>query len=335
MYNLRDEVSKITKKYKSNAESHYKRLTRFLVLFSNGNLWTSILEFGIELLDKNRWTLCYLDATEWKIGKFSLHILVLSIDYQNVAIPIYFQVYNHKGVLSEKKRIEFVEKVAAQINLKEKTIIADREFIGNDYFLKFQELGINFVSRIRKEMYKTNILCSRNYESIKKRALKKGKASALIQIDGLKFRLWIVKNAQQNTDEPLIYILTNILDKRDTPDLYRLRWRIECLFKHLKTNGYNLEDLRITDLNKIRLLVSMLVLAYILAISTAIKERKNKPVKKKVYQDQKQYDTISLFKEGQSLLKQSFISLVRLLDIIQFIDIVLKAPLPFNIQFVQ
>ena len=293
------------------------------------------MQFGLELLGKTHWTIAYLDATEWKIGKFNLHILVLSIDYQNVAIPIYFQVYNHKGVLSEKKRVEFIEKAAILIDLKGKTIIAGREFIGNNYFLTFQKLSINFISRIRKEMYKTNILDNRSYESIKKRALKKGKASALIQIDGLRFRLWIVKNAQQNTDEPLIYILTNILDKRSTPDLYQLRWRIEYLFKHLKTNGYNLEDLRITDLNKIRLLTSMLVLAYILAITTAIKERKDKPVKKKVYQNQKQYDTISLFKQGQSLLKQSFITLTRLLDIIQFINVVLKSPLPFNIQFVQ
>ena len=42
------------------------------------------------------------------------------------------------------------------------TVLASVMLVNNDYFLKFQELGINFVSRIRKEMYKTNILCSRN-----------------------------------------------------------------------------------------------------------------------------------------------------------------------------
>ena len=165
-------------------------------------------------------------------------------------------------------------------------------------------------------MYKNDILGNRSYESVKKRALKKGKASVLIKVEDFKFRLWIVKNARQNTDEPLIYILTNILDKRDTPDLYRLRWRIECLFKHLKTNGYNLESLRVTDLNKIRLLVSMLVLAYVLAILTVLNERKTICVKKKIYQDQKQYGSISVFKQGQSILKQSFITLTRFLDII-------------------
>lgn len=335
LYDLRDEVGKLTEKYKSKTESHYKRLTRFLVSFSIGNLWASVLAFGLELLDQNDWSLCYLDATEWNIGKFSLHVLVLAIDYQGVAIPIYFQVYAHKGVLSEEKRVIFLEKAAIHLNLQAKTVIADREFIGNDYFLKFQELDINFISRIRKQMYKSNILGNRTYDSIKKKALKKGKASTLIEINNLKFRLWIVKNTRQDTNEPLVYMLTNILHKRNIPDLYRLRWRIEYLFKHLKTNGYNLEDLRITDLNKIRLLLSMLVLAYILAILTAINERKTKPVKKKTYQTQKKYDLVSVFKQGQSLLKQSFISLSRFLDIILFINVVIKAPLPFNRHFVQ
>ncbi len=108
LYNLRDEVGKLTEKYKSKAESHHKRLTRFLVWYSTRSLRTNVLQFGLELLNKNAWTLSYLDATEWSIGKFNLHILVLSIDYQGTPIPVYFQVYSHKGVWSEKKRIEFL-----------------------------------------------------------------------------------------------------------------------------------------------------------------------------------------------------------------------------------
>lgn len=77
-------------------------MTRFLVSFSMGGLWASVLKFGLELLDKNNWSICYIDATEWNIGKFNVHTLVLAIDYQGVAVPIYFQVYSHKGVLSER-----------------------------------------------------------------------------------------------------------------------------------------------------------------------------------------------------------------------------------------
>ena len=98
---------------------------------------------------------------------------------------------------------------------------------------------------------------------------------------------------------------------------------------------YNLEDLRMTDLNKIRLLISIVILAYIMAIITALEERKKAPVKKKVYKNSGSFDCISVFKQGQSLLKQSFISLIRFLDIMQFMNVTIKAPLPFNKQFVQ
>lgn len=96
---------------------------------------------------------------------------------------------------------------------------------------------------------------NRSYESLEKRALKKSKASALVTIEGKAYRLWIVRNASKSEKEPLVYLLTNLLNKSNTPDLYRLRWRIEYLFKHLKTNGYNLEDLRLKNANKIRLMI--------------------------------------------------------------------------------
>jgi Transposase DDE domain len=334
IYNLRDETGKLSEKYKTQPESHYKRLTRFLLLNSAGDLWLSILCYGLDLLDQ-KITISYLDATEWKIGTFKLHILMLCADYEGVAIPLYFQIYNHKGVLSESARIQFLANACKNSCLQSMTIVADREFIGTKWFCNFQELNLTFIIRLRQGIYKDKLVNNLSYLKLQKRANKKGKASARIKIEHQMFRLWVIKNRNKTAGEPLIYVLTNILDKRNTPNLYRLRWKIECLFKHMKTNGYNLEDLRITNLSKIRLILSMLVLAYILAILTALDERKNKKVIRKYYADGRCFDSISVFKQGQSLLKQNFISLRRLLDLIQFLNVSIKAPLPFNKAFVQ
>jgi hypothetical protein len=333
LYNLRDEVGKISEKYKK-PDSYYKRLTRFLVNNALSALWSSILLYGLDLLNIDI-SLCYLDATEWAIGKFKLHVLVLAADYKGVAVPIYFKVYSHKGVLSEKERINFMHLACQHCPLENATIVADREFIGDQWFENLAGLSLHFIIRLRKGQYNGNLTGNRTYKSLEKRATKKSKASSLILINEQPFRLWVVKNAVKDDKEPLIYLLTNILDKRNTPDLYRLRWKIECLFKHLKTNGYNLEDLRITNLDKIRLLIAMLVLVYILAILTALDERKKEPVKTKTYQDGREFDNISVFKQGQSILKRSFISLRRLLDLIQFINVKIAAPLPFNKLIVQ
>lgn len=278
------------------------------------------------MLGKDK-SVCYLDGTEWSIGKFNLHCLVLAVDYQGIAVPIYFKIYKHKGVLSEKERIDFMKLANQFCQLTNSIIIADREFIGNKWFENFHDLSLNFVIRLRKGQYKNNLVGNISYLKLEKRALKKGKASSLVLINELTFRLWIVKNAIKNDKEPLVYILTTIINKRESPDLYRLRWKIETLFKHLKTNGYNLEDLRMINLDKIRLLLSVVSLAYIIAILIAFKNRKKVPVKKKRYKNGTSFDVISIFKQGQSLLKQSFVTLGEFLEKIQY----LKTTLPDSI----
>ena len=111
--------------------------------------------------------------------------------------------------------------------------------------------------------------------------------------------------------------------------------KIENLFRHLKTNGYNLEALRMTNLEKIRLMFSMVVLAYIMSILTALDERKKKSSQKKLYKDGRTFDAVSVFKQGQSLIKQRFVTLSRFLDIIQFLNVIIKSAIPYQIKFVQ
>ena len=329
-----EAVGKITEKCNSQTESHYKRLTRFVLLNSFGNLWYHILCYGLDLLNL-KLNICYLDGTEWYIGSFKLHILVLAVDYKGVAIPIYFQCYNHKGVLLEYERIKFLENARAYCPLQDANIIADREFIGNEWFCYFERLGLFFTCRIRQGMYKNNLISNLSYAQLQKKALKKGQASGLVQVGGQLFRLWIIKKIETDSKEPLIYVLTNVLTKRDAPNLYKLRWKIENLFKHLKINGYNLEALRMTNLCKIRLMFSMVVLAYIVSILTALDERKKKPCKKKKYHNGRSFDAISVFKQGQSLIKQRFVTLSQFLDLVQFLNVQIKVPIPYHKYFVQ
>ena len=61
-----------------------------------------------------------MDGTEWKIGSFELHILVLAAQVNGIAIPVFFKVYEHKGVLSENERIHFIRKAFVIIDLQGK-----------------------------------------------------------------------------------------------------------------------------------------------------------------------------------------------------------------------
>jgi hypothetical protein len=76
-------------------------------------------------------------------------------------------------------------------------------------------------------------------------------------------------------------------------------------------------------------LFSMVVLAYIMSILTALDERKTKPVKKKNYKDGRSFDAVSIFKQGQSLIKQRFVTLWQFLSLVQFLNVKISVPI-FN-----
>ncbi|MEZ4773092.1 MAG: transposase [Bacteroidia bacterium] len=60
--------------------------------------------------------------------------------------------------------------------------------------------------------------------------------------------------------------LTTLRSSRYAAAAYKLRWKIECMFKHLKTNGYHLEDLNLKDAGKTRLMMALVATAYLLAL---------------------------------------------------------------------
>lgn len=80
----------------------------------------------------NNLLIFFLDGTEWKIGSFELHVLVLAAPVKGVAIPVYFKVYQHKSVLSENNHINFIRKAFAIIDLHGKLLIADRDLLAKN-----------------------------------------------------------------------------------------------------------------------------------------------------------------------------------------------------------
>lgn len=150
-----------------------------------------------------------MDGTEWKIGSFELHVLVLAAQVNGVAIPVYFKVYEHKGVLSEHERINFIRKSFVIIDLQGKILIADREFIGKEWFKSLVDFGLNFVIRLRKGMYSSQIP---NYHKLEKRALKKGYSQAIFSLNEQKYRIEMWRS--NNKNEPIIYMITNVLSTK-------------------------------------------------------------------------------------------------------------------------
>ncbi len=117
----------------------------------------------------------------------------------------------------------------------------------------------------------------------------------------------MLKNPKDDPDEPLLYFISTLTHKVKITEAYRRRWRIETCFKHLKTQGFNIEDLNFKDDGKIMLLIAIVIMAYVLSLREAFESGS---LKQKVYRDGRSSMAISFFRQGISCLRRHVQSLV-------------------------
>ena len=98
-----------------------------------------------------------MDRTNWRWGKKDINILMLSIVYKGIAIPLFWDLLPKKGNSNTAERIKIIDRFIKQFG---KTMIAgllsDREFVGDDWFNWLLTEGIPFCIRIKGNVITTN-----------------------------------------------------------------------------------------------------------------------------------------------------------------------------------
>ena len=96
-------------------------------------------------------------------------------------------------------------------------------------------------------------------------------------------------------------LLTNIdWPKHKVLACYRIRWCTESLFRHLKSNGFDLEAMGFANRRKIRLLVAIVVVLYVICVAEGLKHFER--IGRKRYQDGSAYGSESVFRNGYGVL---------------------------------
>jgi hypothetical protein len=315
---LKHQIGVILGNENTQGDSHYRRLTRFFDdLFHLRLLWKSLLKIVIETLvlrlDKrggHKYVL--IDATCWEFGITKFHFLFISIVYEGISIPIFFVNLSKKGLSNFDERKRFLQMANILIPLKGMTLLADREYIGREWFIFLvSELSLNFVIRLPQGDYKTDV--GYLYGQFI-RDIKKGKTKEIsLSIGNNSFRIIGVKNKNpENKDDDLLILLTNLPNKKQKIiNIYGLRWQIECMFKAFKSNGFNLEELGFTNPNKVRLMLCIVIACYVLCVCEGIKKIKKKA--KKMKKDEKQ-KRISIFHQGYEIVNLKAQKIVLFLD---------------------
>jgi len=263
------------------ASSNYKRLIRIFDTYARTNLWIELLRFGFQVL-RLKAEYLIIDGTKWKRGEKWYHYQVLSFVYKGVAIPIYWENINKNGISNYEERKRLFDKALTYFNIAGKTLLADREYIGIDWFKYLINKGIEFTIRTKKNTYVEiiNQAGGRTYQEMIDKVLRSklpDKAvGKIIEMEGEKLFFVVMKNPKNDPKDPVLFILSTHLDKcaKAIGLSYCLRYKIEHCFKHLKSNGFCLEQLNLRTMTRCRLLMAITVFAYVLSINEGLKDYK-------------------------------------------------------------
>ena len=295
LWKLKGSVGRLLGNTATDPRSHYQRLKRWLWTAAHTkSLWVGMLQSSVSLLEKKSKCLI-VDGTSWKWGGKTYHFLTLSVLYQGVSIPIWWQDLAKIGISSQQQRKRMMQSALKVLNLRGKVLLGDREYIGTHWFELLHQAGIGMVIRLRKGSYESDI--ERQGSSVNKlESRARGKVG---QVVWKKFTLqdhtyYYVLRAYRSRAGKLEYLrLISSVVPALAIQYYGYRYRIETMFKHLKSNGFDLESLHVQKAYKVRMMMALMVLAYTLAVCYGLQHYKRRIAIKK-----HGYAEMSIFRYG-------------------------------------
>lgn len=206
-----------------------------------------------------------LDRTNWQFAGVNFNILCLTIVADGVGLPILWTMLDKRGNSNQEERKLLIIRYIRLFGLDSiDCIIADREFIGHQWFEFLVNNPVKFYVRIRENLT----------------VLKKGQELKVF---------WLFNNLPINTirqlDKPIligeqwVYLTgMKIINRKkqiefvivatyqaeiQTMQVYAKRWSIECFFKAIKTAGFNIEDTHLTDQKRLEKLFAVVAIAFV------------------------------------------------------------------------
>jgi hypothetical protein len=248
-------------------ESTERRIQRFFGKFIINYHFFSVMLYS--LLGIKGKLAIILDRTNWDYGKKHINIFVAAALYkrigllQNFAVPLAWEVFDKKGNSNTQERKKLMTRIFCVVGKENiEVVLADREFIGDEWLNFLHVNGIPFIVRIKKMMF---------VEYGGKRVNALGLVSSVkynkkLQFDVLLNGIPIKLAATRSVDGELVIVAASMDVVGDPLDQYRLRWMIELFFKSAKTKGFNIEETHMTDPAKIKSIFAFVALASVCAV---------------------------------------------------------------------
>lgn len=249
---------------KADPASTYRRLQRFFQHVRLPGDWAAPVIARLAG-GADRRTLV-MDRTNWKIGERHVNLLVLAIRTRHSQVPLMWTVLDRAGHSETPDRIALMERYIAIFGQDGiAMLLADREFIGEDWFKWLEHHDIPFTIRIAKNRLATRPDGCRVKLATQITLHGRGRRTTAT-LDGMARPLHFA--ALKPKDGDWVIVATNRAG-HNALATYRKRWAIESLFGNTKTRGLNFEDTRLTDPAKLHLLTALVAIAVAWSVRAA------------------------------------------------------------------
>jgi hypothetical protein len=282
---------------RAEIESNYRRLQRFFQQIEFDS--SLIAQLVVSFLPYTTFTLA-LDRTNWMLGSIPINFLVLSVVHQGIAFPIFWTFLPKKGNSNTKERIELLNRFITVFGVhKIDVLLADREFIGQQWFEYLIKNHIRFHIRIKRDM---NISRTNGCLSPASNFFRNLPLSTYCPLHKARLicghSLWVT-GMRMSDGEYVIVVSRHQSD--GVLEEYKRRWKIEVLFESLKSRGFNFEATHLKDEQRLDTLFAVLAIAFCWAYHVGAWRHSVKPVRMKKHQRPAK----SIFRYGFDLIRHA------------------------------
>lgn len=246
---------------KAKVESHYKRLQRFFRGFEINQDAIARLLVRLVPVGDGPWRLA-MDRTNWQFGKADVNFLVRGVAWRGVALPLFWTVLDKPGNSDTAERIALMERFLGVFGAgRVAALLADREFVGEDWFRWLQKNGIPFQQRLKRNTLVPNAWNRMMRLDVLFGSLKPGESHRLPGRRPV-WGCFVHLSALRLDDGDFLFIASSGAPQAEALDAYVGRWQVETLFGCLKSRGFNLEDTHLTHPERLAKLMGLLAMAF-------------------------------------------------------------------------
>ena len=225
-----------------------------------------------------------IDRTSWQFGKTAINIFMLAVVHDGVAYSLMFSMLPKKGSSNTKERIALLQRYIRLFGADSiDCLLADREFVGENWMKWLNENKIRYYVRIRENFWVAIPSSGKRVKvSWMFNGLKIGESTFFHKIYYVNNQACYLAGSRVkgHDGKPELQVIISYNQPQDSVETYRRRWQIETMFKAMKSAGFNMEDTHLTDPERVSKLLMMVMMAFVWCYNIGeLVHRKIRPIR--------------------------------------------------------